>query len=168
MAFNKKNFISWSCRLMTPRIWNILLSHRILRKHACLSWHYAFQLYRTVRDRQQYWRTRLTEALLLFFSLQGPPHLLLFDSPVFSLVHSTIFTNNTADTYIHLQETYAFKKMTRKKNSAKLSFSWNRLDLNTLPNLSNDSKDDVELSPKEQTYSAFRLESTCQRYQKRP
>lgn len=40
--------------------------------------------------------------------------------------------------------------MFRKKNSAKLSFSWNRLVLNTFPNFSNDSKDDVELSPKEQ------------------
>lgn len=40
--------------------------------------------------------------------------------------------------------------MFRKANSTKLSFSWNRLVLNTFPNLSNDSKDDIELSPKEQ------------------
>lgn len=40
--------------------------------------------------------------------------------------------------------------MFRKPNSGKLSFSWNRLVLNTIPNFSNDSKDDVELSPKEQ------------------
>lgn len=47
--------------------------------------------------------------------------------------------------------------MMRKINSGKLSFSWNRLVLNTLPNFSNDSKDDVELSPKEQD-DLFRLQ----------
>lgn len=40
--------------------------------------------------------------------------------------------------------------MFRKTNSAKLSFSWNRLVLNAFPNFSSDSKDDVELSLKEQ------------------
>lgn len=40
--------------------------------------------------------------------------------------------------------------MFRKETSGKPSFSWNRLVLNTFPNFSNDSKDDVELSTKEQ------------------
>lgn len=47
--------------------------------------------------------------------------------------------------------------MFRKQNPGRLSFSWNRLVLNTFPNFSNDSKDDVELSPKEQD-DLFRLQ----------